>query len=92
MSSAAESKKDAALIQYAVCGPVAATSTPPITGPTAQLAFSAVCSTEFAAARSSSATRFGRPAYAAGRKKPVAIPAIPASTTTCSASFVNGSS
>ena len=36
-------------------------------------------------------TRFGSPAYAAGRKKPVAAPATVARTTICVALVVNGS-
>ena len=44
----AETRNDTALIQYAASGPAAAVSTPPTTGPTAQLAFSIVWSSAFA--------------------------------------------
>ena len=61
-TSAAERTNDPALIQYAACGPAAAVSTPPSTGPAAQLMFSTVCRTAFASGSSSSGTRFGTPA------------------------------
>ena len=48
-TSSAETTNEPALIQYAVCGPVAAVSTPPSTGPAAQLTFSTVCRSAFAA-------------------------------------------
>ena len=60
--SAAETTKETALIQYAACGPAAAVSTPPRIGPIAQLTFSIVCRSAFAAGSSSAGTRFGMPA------------------------------
>ncbi len=51
--SAAETTNDAALIQYAACGPAAAVSTPPRIGPIAQLTFSIVWRSAFASGSSS---------------------------------------
>ena len=51
---------------------------PPSTVPAMIVNWSAVRSSEFARGSSSSGTRFGSPAYAAGRAKPVAIPATSA--------------
>src|SRR5437773_3503541 len=90
-TSSAERRNDAALIQYATSGLDAATSAPPITGATVQLTFSPVWMREFARASSSSSTRFGRPAYTAGRKNPVANPATAARATIAPAEPANGS-
>ncbi len=89
-SNSADTTNDTPFSQYARCGPDAATSAPPMIGATVQLTFSLVWMSEFARARSCSSTRFGRPAYTAGRKNPVASPAIPASATICPAVFANG--
>ena len=80
-TSIAEMRNETALIQYAASGPAAAVRMPPSTGPTAQLRFSTVWRSAFAAGSWSGGTRFGMPAYTAGRKKPVASPATNASAT-----------
>ena len=89
--SAAEATNDTALIQYATCGPAAPASSPPRTGPIAQLTFSRLCSSPFAAASSSAGTRLGTPANTAGRKNPLARPATTARTTIVAGRAVNGS-
>ena len=87
----ADRRKLAAFSQYARSGPEAATTTPPTSVPAMIVNWSAVRSSEFARGSISSETRFGRPAYAAGRAKPEAIPAISASATICQALTANAS-
>ena len=90
-TSAAEMRNETALIQYAVFGPKAAVISPPRIGPIIQLTFSTVWSSAFASGSSSFDTRFGTPAYTAGRKKPFASPATAARATIAPGLVANGS-
>lgn len=86
----AENRKVAALTQYARSTPSEASSRPATAGPTVQAMFSTVIRSEVACSRSSSVTRFGRPAQTAGRKNPVAIPFTAATATIAVGSSTNG--
>ncbi len=59
--SNADTTNEAAFTQYATCGPEAATSAPPMSGPAAQVTFSTVWRSALPRSRSSSSSRFGRP-------------------------------
>ena len=89
-SRAAEKRNVIALIQYAASGPEAATRMPPIKGPMIVVIASIDWTRALALGSSLSVTRFGRPAYTAGRKKPVAKPATPARATIILGLFANG--
>ena len=64
---------------------------PATTGPTIHASVSAVASNELALTSSSSGTRFGIAAFAAGMKNPVATPATAASATIAAGLSTNGS-
>ena len=90
-TSTAETRNVTALTAYGTSGPQAANMSPPTTGPIIHASVSMVWRSEFAFVSSSSGTRFGSPAYAAGRKKPVAMPATPASATIAAGLSTKGS-
>ena len=89
--SAMDTRKVSALTTYGTSGPHAVYRSAPTTGPIIHASVSMVWSSEFAFVSSSSGTRFGSPAYAAGRKKPVATPEMAASATMSAGLSVNGS-
>ena len=68
----------------------AVTMRPATTGPIIHESVSTVTTSEFALTSSSSGTRFGIAAFAAGRKKPVAIPDTAASATRLPTPSTNG--
>ncbi len=90
-TSAAERRNVTAFAQYATSTPFEASNRPAIAGPIVHATFSTVVSSDVACSRSSSSTRFGRPAQTAGRKKPVATPFTAATATIARGSSTNGS-
>ena len=89
--SAAETRNVTAFTAYGTELPQKVSMSPPATGPIIQARFSIVCMSEFAFGSSSSGTRFGRPALAAGMKNPVAMPATAARATIAAGLSTNGS-
>ena len=79
-TSAAETRNVTAFTAYGTDGPQAASMSAPTTGPIIHASVSTVAVSELALASSSSETRFGMAAFAAGMKNPVATPATAAST------------
>ena len=68
-----------AFTAYGTEGPHTVSIRPPTTGPIIHASVSTVTTSEFALTSSSSETRFGIAAFAAGMKNPVAMPEIAAS-------------
>ena len=81
VTSAAETRNVTALTAYGTDGPQAAYISAPSERADRHASVSTVTVSELAFASSSSGTRFGIAAFAAGKKKPVATPVTPASTT-----------
>ena len=87
----AETRNVTALNAYGTDGPHAANMSAPASGPIIIESVSTVTVSELALASSSSGTRFGIAAFAAGKKNPVATPVTAASTIKPSALSTNGS-
>ena len=90
-TSAAETRNVTAFTAYGTDGLQTASIAPATTGPIIHASVSAVASREFALTSSSSGTRFGIAAFAAGMKNPVATPATAASATIAVGLSTNGS-